>query len=513
MKNTLFKLSNLTFSNKNWLVNFVLILALILFIMPPGGEWNGNEENYLGLAWRIFSPEGLSQISALRDSANHRFLFEYLTAFSINHVGFEWTRAFGRIIVALLYSASLVTLFRNLKLSIIDSYTIILAFVYLGEGILGWEWFFQGFEAKTLAYPFVFFSFSSSLKKKFNLSCLLLIIATYFHFLIGVFWFFVTIIGHYWQVKNIRLTLFQLGKYLIGCLPLFSIIIFQQLPTKAPINSTEDVNWIYSYFRNAHHVAPFAELEQLGADWFQSHWYNRIFFLFGLTLISFVLYSYSENKKEKDFSRLIFTLNIYLVFSLGISYFDKNGLLGKFYLFRPSSVTLFLTLCFYVLYLKNRLSNNVNQLSFVALVLIGSLTIPNLQGHDLIISRVGTPVRDETPSYLNNLKLKQIIQSSNNLDIFLISPELEATHLSFERKYNRPTLVYRKFVPTTPRDIIRWYKLINMRKELFEKGCPAQIMEKYPVQYLLTESDRESVNSCGQELFKNQEVKLIKIQN
>ncbi|MGK7941705.1 MAG: hypothetical protein AB4062_16460, partial [Crocosphaera sp.] len=169
--------------------------------MPPNGPWNGNEENYLGLAWRRLSSEDIYQISALKDSANHRFVFEYLTGFSIKYIGFEWTRYIGRLIVALLYSISLATFFRNLKLSIIDSYIILLTFVYLGEGILGWEWFFQGYESKTLAYPFVFLSFSLSLKKRFNLSYLCLAIATYFHFLVGGFWFFITTVFLLYQTR------------------------------------------------------------------------------------------------------------------------------------------------------------------------------------------------------------------------------------------------------------------------------------------------------------------------
>ena len=221
----------------------------------------------------------------------------------------------------------------------------------------------------------------------------------------------------------------------------------------------------------------------------------------------------AANFDEKIFSKFILILNFYLVFSLIISYFDKTGIFGKFYLFRPSSVTLFLTLCFYLLYFKNRISKNINQLSFVLLILISSLTIPNLQGHDLIVSKIGGATQEQIPSYLSNLELKNIIESSNNMDIFLVDPELEATHLSFERKYNRATLVYHKFVPTAPQDIIRWYKLLNMREKLFDKGCPAKIIQKYPIQYLLAESNRESVNSCGKELFKDKEVKLIKIQN
>ena len=277
IKNNLSKLSAFIRENHNTLLNFVLILALIILIMPPS-QWSGNEEQYLGYAWRRFSPENLVQISALRDTANHRFLFEYLTGFSINHIGFEWTHALGRIIVALLYSVSLVTFFRNLGLSTIASCTILLTFVWLGEDILGGEWLFGGFEGKTLAYPFVFFSFSSSLKRRFGHSYLFLALATYFHFLVGGFWFLITFLGQLYWTRNLKLTLLDSLKYLIACAPLFLIIVNVQLQAQETVNSTPSASYIYTYFRNPHHVAPFASAARF-VSWYK----NGVVFLFGVS--------------------------------------------------------------------------------------------------------------------------------------------------------------------------------------------------------------------------------------
>jgi hypothetical protein len=191
MKNTTLKLQIFSSRNNYLIINFVLIFALLISLMPPSA-WLGNEEQYLGYAWRRFSPENITQISALRDTSNHRFLFDSLVGFSIKHIGFERTHSLGRIIVALLYAVSLVSLFGSLRLSVIASCTVISIFVWLGENILGGEWLFRGFEPKTLAYPFVFLSFSSSIKERFSRSYLLLVPATYFHFQVGGFWFLIT---------------------------------------------------------------------------------------------------------------------------------------------------------------------------------------------------------------------------------------------------------------------------------------------------------------------------------
>ncbi len=527
MKSLISNVKEIIIKNYNFIFCFFLIFILIILIMPPN-KWYSNEEQYLGYVWRNFSPDSLVRISALRDTANHRFLYDTIAGFGISHIGFDWTHALGRIIVAILYSASLVYFFRSFGLSNIASCTIILTFVWLGEDILGKEWLFRGFEPKNLAYPFVFFSFSTSLKNRFGHSYLFLTLATYFHFLVGGFWFLITWLSQLYWTRNLKQTFLDSCRYFILCAPLFGMIGIEQLQNQDNFSSNLPASWIYSYFRAPHHVAPFASLSQ-----FKSLWYKGVVFLFCLTITSVILYR-SGNKNEREFSKLILALHIYLIFSLLISYFDKNGVLGKFYLFRPSSVTLLLTLCLYGLFLKNRISENSKQISFIALVLISSLTIPTLQGHEIIYKRVESVVLGKTPIYSpvlafkdflpglrNSLpgykneysELEKIIQSSNKTDIFLIDPKIEMSYLSFERNYNRPTLVFHKFVPTTASDIVRWYNLLKMRDDLFNKGCPSDITNDYSVRFLIVDKNNNSVNICGQEIYRDRRVKLIELEN
>jgi|UPI000366DB43 hypothetical protein len=502
--------------HQNNIFHFILIFSLITLMMPPN-LWNGNEEQYLGYAWRKFGSEDIAKISALRDTANHRFVFEYLTGFSIKNIGFEWTHALGRIVVTLLYSTSLVFFFKNLKLSITASCVIILTFFWLGESILGGEWLFRGFEPKTLAYPFVFFSFSSSLQKKFSNSYLLLVLATYFHFLVGGFWFLITCLAQLYWTKNFKQTLIDSLKYFVFCTPLFLIIAFGHLHAENATHSTLSANWIYSYFRAPHHVAPFASKEV-----FVKYWFPGIILLSGLTTTSALLYRSSQSRIEKEFSKLILTLDIYFFLSLLISFFDKQGVLGKFYLFRPASVTLFLTLCLYALFIKNRISNKSLQIIFVILIIISCLLLPspsgytaykflNKQAQALDFHQIFHPK--------DNLNLEQIIRSSKPTDIFLIDPDLEKDSeliwnpniLSFERRYDRPTLVLDKFVPSTDRDVLRWYKLLAWKNALFRQGCPSQITKEYRIRYLLAAKNNSKVNNCGKEIYHQGGVKLIEM--
>lgn len=392
-------LKEIVVKNQDLIVNFMLIFALISLTMPAS-EWYSNEEDYLGDSWRRFSPDNLTKVSALNDfpDYDYRFLFDYLVILGINHLGFEWTHALGRIVVALLYSASIVTLFRSLKLSTVASFTILLLFLALGQEILGGEWLFRDVEPKTLAYPFVLFSFYASLKRNFTYSHLSLVIATYFHFLVGGFWFLITFLGQLYSTKNLRQTLLDSLKYLIISTPLILIIVVGQLHSQEAVHSIPSASWIYSYFRNPHHVAPFASWEI-----FEKYWLKGFIFLFLLTFTSLFLYYNSVNKNERVFCKFILFLDLYLIFALIISYFDKNGLLGKFYLFRPSSVILLLTLCLYFLTFKSRFSKKIDLLKFLlsfrkiapkriklinvaAFILITCLIVPNALNHDFIES-------------------------------------------------------------------------------------------------------------------------------
>jgi hypothetical protein len=527
MKTSILKIKKLVIQHQSFLISVFVIFLLIMLNMPPN-QWHSNEEYYLGTAWRRFSPKEMFEVSALRDAGYHRFVFELAVGFFINQIGFEWTHALGRILVALLYSISLTLFFKQLQFSLVSSLTILLTFIWLDEQILGGEWLFRGFEAKTLAYPLIFFSFTNLLKNQFTLTYLGLSLATYFHFLVGGFWVVIIVVIHYYLTKNFKQVVLTFSKYyILVCLPLFVIIVINQLPNSSKtFESLPSPGLIYTYFRVPHHTAPFASTKI-----FINQWYGEILFLLGLMISSVILYRHG-NREEKDFIKLIFFLNFYLFLGLIVSYFDKNGSLGKFYFFRPSSVILLLNLCLFCFLIGSRVTK-AKFLGVVALILISSLTIPRLSGHNIIYKRAESIVLNQQPIYsvieivkdffpsyrelfklpikTKYSKLDLVLQASESDDITLISPNLEASYISFERKYNRPTLVSWKFVPSTSQDILRWYQLVKMKKELFNKGCPSQLVEQYKIRYLLSELNNVSVNSCGKEVYRDNKVKLIEV--
>ena len=60
----------------------------------------------------------------------------------------------------------------------------------LGQTLFAGEWLFDGAEAKVPAYALVFAGLALAIDRKYIGAAFLFVCATYFHFLVGIFWFF-----------------------------------------------------------------------------------------------------------------------------------------------------------------------------------------------------------------------------------------------------------------------------------------------------------------------------------
>jgi hypothetical protein len=519
MKKIIFGFKKFVNCDRNLMTTAIVLMLSITLMMPPG-VWHGNEEIYLGSAWRRFSPEAIQQVSALVDPVHHRLVFDYLTGLTIQTIGFDWTHTLGRILVICLFSISLAIFFQSLALSGVAAGAIVLAFYGLGEDILAGEWLFRGFEAKTLAYPFVIFAFVAFIRQRYKLAYSLLTIATYFHFLVGAFWCLAVGICQFWRTQNLRKTLLDSARYGLLCLPLVILIALNQ-QRQIQANSVPAIDWIYSYFRAPHHVAPLASA---GTFW---NWYhNGIVFLIGLTVISVILVRTAQTKTEKVGSQFILSFHLYLLVALLIACLDRQGITGKFYLLRPSSLILLLTLCWYTLLLKNWLGDRFSKFTWAVFVLVISLVLPVLPGHQIIYSSIESAFSEQISPPLplqvvgkflidrqpkSTPEFAKIVAASEKTDIFLLDPKLEGNYLFFERVFDRPTLVLHKNIPTQPARILRWYNLILQREIMFNQGCPAQIVSDYRIRYLLAHPSSVAAQTCGKVVYNGEGIQLIEI--
>ncbi len=490
-----------------WTLSLALFVPLLVLYLPTS-IWTGNEENYFQLAYRRVAPDAFSAWSAVFDHSNARFIGESLYGGLVTLFGYEYAHVVARVGTAALYATSLAALFTSVRLSIVESVAVVMGFHILGEQILGGEWLFDGSEPKTVAYGLIFFAVALANRGRWRWAFALAAGATWLHFLAGGFWSLALGLCALWQLRrDWRVAAGALGIYVLLVSPLLAIIAHDQLvavttlPLPAMVEATtQDVDQIYA-FRNAHHVSPFANPVIF---W---RWRN------GLVALCVAAVVFLAVRRRKPASALLLPLVgiglAELALALVISYFDQGRFaFAKFYLFRPSSVTLLLLLCVALIAIRDALPSRFSSWAALALVLV---TLRGLQleyQHDRM--KLGQPV-----SVPHQAELLEVVRTSSGPDdIVLLDPALDPTFpgIRLNRVIERPTVVAAKFVPTAPQDIRRWDTLLSWRKRLFDGGC-ARGTDGIPVKLMVTASQaaRERVAGCGTVVWQRDDMAVVRL--
>jgi hypothetical protein len=168
--------------------------------------------------------------------------------------------------------------------------------------------------------------------------------------------------------------------------------------------------------------------------------------------------------------RTLAALALILPVAVLLSWFDRESLsLGKFYLFRPASPLLLLTLLGGCAVAARLLERFAWSWLVWPVLIAGAATSIAVRG-----GRFAPP-----PELATIAPLADAIRSNTRPDqVVLVDPALERRGLGghafagLPRHLERPTYVSWKFVPTNPNDIYRWYDRLERRRKFFENGCP-----------------------------------------
>jgi hypothetical protein len=488
--------------SRRTLLMFAGLSAFLVVELWPTA-WIGNEENYFQLGYRTFAPEQFSRFSAVFDASRARFVPLYLMGYVVHLLGYETAHAVARILMAILYAAGLTYLLSALRLSVWDALLIMVVFLLAGEDLIGAEWLFRDLEPKTLAYALIFFAFGFAVRGRWTAATIAGATATYMHFLVGGFWTVLILVQQWLETKRRREWLRSLALYGMLTLPLGLVLVQDQLRRAAlPVVGLADE--IYAN-RNLWHVAPFA------SRWVFWEWLPGFVATFVLFLaLGAIRARYPDAGRPIALvSRSAFLGLTYLLVALAVAFVDRHTqLLGKFFLFRPSALTLLLALTAISALLHEHLPADVTALkSLVMFALVVSFSWRTFEMQvDRSLASSAIPERAEL--------IAAIVSHTAPGDIVLIQPiqgEGDPDYLSLHRQIPRPTLVSHKFVPTNPVDIVRWQSYLEMRHDVFAKGCVAPM--PVPVRWLVTlrpKSVARLVN-CGPPVWRKGNVALIPV--
>jgi hypothetical protein len=474
-----------------------ILVTTLLLLIPPHGILSENEENYFALAERFVDGSSWPQTTAVFDASWHRTLSDATLGALISVVGYAPAQIFTRLLAVAAYAIVLRALFRVFELSALDAALTIMTMGLIGQDIVGGEWLFSGYEAKVAAYVLVLAALRVVLVSDRPTAAIpLFVAATYMHFLVGGFWFMATmalrLLG---RPRDLRWVTAATTVFVLLVTPLISVIVASRIADTSAALATDvpppDV--IYSIIREPHHQSPF-----LSWAYFSDRWLPG-YVMAALMLLTCLWIAWCSAARQRLVAVWVAGLLTYLLLVLGPKYLDRDsGVLGKFYLFRPSSLILLLWLMLALAAMIWMVGRRAWMLRATLLVLIGSAFLYIQAGR---LAREF--VANETLDNQKRLLAAAVIRISAPGDVVLIDQDLEAQWLDFERRTGRPTLVMWKFAPTNDADLITWYRRIEVRRRLFDHGCGVHA-NATKIAFLLTTPAHASqvAPSCGPEIFR-----------
>ena len=475
-------------------------MALLFLLMLAPTAFNGNEEQYFQMGYRRVAPEQFTQYHSMFDSSNARIVSETVIGKAVLWFGYEYAHAVLRCLLALLYSLGLAMFFSAVGVAVLEALFIVAVFCTMGEQLLGAEWLFKGVETKTLAYGLVIPAFALACRQRWVAAVALTAGATYLHFLVGGFWTLLLLLFQSWQQREMRPVAKNALLFVIVVTPLLLLIAPQSasgLLTTTSQGLTAD--FIYAQIRAPYHMAPFVALYSFWA------WLPGV--VIACALIA-VLSGLQRNKLLPAFGFVPLTGLLYLLLALVVAYFDRHTqYLGKLYLFRPSSLTLFFAIAAIVVSFRREGSNGSRYVfvlvcaAFVGVYLFGVMKTQI----DIMRTAPAIPYEREL--------VDEIEQNSSPQDIVLLEPfnEMDTDFERLHRLIPRPTLVSWKFVPTIPAEILRWYELIQKRERLFATGCAEPMQPPVRLLVVFSEEVAERMRQCGELVWQRGNTSLIRV--
>lgn len=475
-------------------VTFVAVLLLLLLcLMPPDGVLTDNEENYFQLAEHFVTGAAATPDSAVFDSSPHRALNEVLLGGLVVAMGYERAQIVARLVLIAAFSILLYSLLDLFGLTPIDGAIVFAVFGLLRQQIMGDEWLFSGYEAKVAAYAFVMAGLIATIARQRSWATVpLFAVATYFHFLVGIFWFHAALL---WRVIDDRCALksaiVKAAWFWLAVSPLIAVIAWKRWIIDAAIAAPSGLpspDYIYSILREPWHAAPF-----VSRNTFVSSWLSGCILCAGMLVGALAIAGTAMEGRLRATARWLALLLIYLFAALALCYFSRrSGILGKFYPFRPSSLLLLIWLATALAWLNKFVLRCPTSLKLV----VGALVIPPFLVGAVLNLRQDMKAREEIAN--DKRTIRDFLRGATAPDsVVLVDPEIEYAFLDIERTTDRFALVMWKFTPTNDPEILEWQRRMEFRRSIFQQGCGADPI--YRTDYLLTTRDRSGFlkRSCG----------------
>lgn len=487
-------------------LKFSLLIFLVLCLNELGFDLHGNEERYFGLALHFFDPQWVPDNFHFKDFPGTRLLFQWITGPFVKAEGFEFTAFMGRLLSFSAMSIPLGLLFKKLRSGFIEVLAVFQFFLLTDQAFFGGEWLFDGYEAKTIAYIFFFFALYFFSCKRYLYVAFHLLLATYFHFLVGG-WGFVALLLFLLMQREYK-TLWKAGLlYILPLLP-FVLYLYSGYFQDVPDLGGSDPDGVYCYERVPHHLGLFKSM-----DYFWHFHMMGVLMTAGVFVLGILIYKkLSPEARQLDRLMLLF-FGINLLF-VGVAYLDRYHLGSscsmflKYYPFRTNSPGMLISFILASSLFRDH-SCGASWRRFVAIPLLLVLVV-------IGVKEGGRNIKDSI-EYDRNHAFNEICEYVDEhtpkdaqfllLDISQWSRE----YMSFIRKSERSNFFVFKFMFGSKERMHEWWK----RKELYEKleedpGTLEKIRAEYDPDYVLTSASYEG--ESFKRVYQNKDYKLYELE-
>lgn len=292
--------------NNNIIINYIIVFLSIL-ILKGFPVPISNENIYLLLPYKIWNSNFLLNDWTFENPFLAHAVFNIFISFFTLFFSVEALGWFGRVICWILTIIPLFKIGRGYNIPHWIISVSILLWIIQGQSIVGNEWVFNSFEAKSISYLFLTYALLGILKNRDVLSSILLGLTFSFHAIVG-----------FWSILAVLLSMILMRYHFKRIIKIIFYISIASLPgivfyilTFIGDSSTSMVNSKYIVLMSQpFHLDPFS-------------WVKRDILLTYLLFIFNSLY-YLRNKDNKTI-----TLLYYFQFFLGI--FFTLGLICRYF--------------------------------------------------------------------------------------------------------------------------------------------------------------------------------------
>jgi hypothetical protein len=452
-------------------INTSALIVVVMSIFYLGCRLFFNEEVYFGIAKAWADPSWIPGNTVFSDFAGTRILFQAIFGNLLRYISFEQLAFFGRLLGYILLAMPLAAIARELKLNNIFLLFWLTLFFIPQKGIFhltpqsfyAGEWIFGGFETKTIAYVFVFWSVRALFRKNYLPAVILGTLSIYWHMLVGG-WYMLYVFIYILISPEIRKKIFIYAAWAALIVIPFVIWIYNGL-VKGSGNIINGVNigYVYAYIRNPQHIG-------ILKNWEYFSKYHA-----GKVLVAIIAFAISLTVYRKQIPEKFRWLNTFVIIILAqnllfliVALFDKNGIVGKFYPWRGSSMAMFffqvstlvmlrhIWLPHLYISIKKRyisLGQRKFYLMQMGLALLFTLISLGFKIDDRIQKeRIESGLTVEVDKVA--AKLKTVSEKS---DCFMFLGDETLQNISIPRKAERDVYYMFRFVPSQSEKIYEWY--------------------------------------------------------